>query len=220
MRILTPSSNVSNVFIAARISARLVGGEQRRRLSRRVLPGLALVAVLAIACGGRAAGQIVEDGVGLRSNAMAFGTFGGENTNLPGYADNALGFDLGVSYQMRSLTGVEFRTTAYPYKATYLQMSYTGGYRVARRTIFGFPYTPFAYFGGGWARSQDRGLGKTTYPPMWAPCWQADLGLDRDYGSFSWRAVQASWRETYTPLHGLRTLGLSTGLVYHFRRER
>jgi hypothetical protein len=170
--------------------------------------------------GVRAWSQVVEDGAGLRSAAMAYGTFGGENTNLPRFADNALGFDLGVAYQPRGLVGTAFRVSAYPYKATYMQMSFTGGYRVTRRTIFGFPYTPFVYFGGGWARSQDKGLSYKPYPPTWVPCWQADVGFDRDFGSFSWRVAQASWREEFAPLNDLRSLGLSTGLVYHFRRER
>ena len=158
-----------------------------------------------------------EEGMGHGSTAMVFGTFGGENTNLPAYADNALGFDLGASYQPHAMAGMEFRAGAYPFSARYVQMGFTGGYRIAKRTVFGFPYEPFAYFGGGWARSQDKGLSKQAYPPLWEPCWQSDIGFDRTYHRFSWRVAQVSWRETYTSLHQLRSLGLTTGVVYHFR---
>jgi hypothetical protein len=161
-------------------------------------------------------GQIA-DGTGRASSAMVFGTLGGENTDLPAYADNALGFDLGASYQPHALEGAEFRVNAYPFSARYVQMSFTGGYRIAKRTAFGFLYQPFVYFGGGWARSQDKGLNNASYPPTWQPCWQTDIGLDRTYRNFAWRMVQASLRETYAPLNRLRSIGLSTGVVYHFQ---
>jgi hypothetical protein len=164
-----------------------------------------------------ASGQI-GDGTGRLSDAMAYMTIGGENTQLPSYADNALGFDLGISYQPRPLAGAEFRAGAYPISARYVQMGFTGGYRVARQTFFGFPYAPFVYFGAGTARSQDKGTGTITYAPQWQPCWQADIGFDRTYHRFSWRVAQISWRETYTPLHSLRSAGLSTGIVYRFQR--
>jgi len=167
--------------------------------------------------GAHAVAQI-EEGTGHVSSAMVFGTFGVQNTQFPAYADNALGFDLGASYQPHALAGAEFRASVYPLSARYVQMGFTGGYRVAKRNVFGFPYQPFLYFGGGWARSQDKGLGNTAYPPMWEPCWQGDLGFDRTYHSFSWRVAQASWRETYTPLHSLRSISLSTGIVYRFQR--
>lgn len=175
-----------------------------------------MVVLLAWNCP-RADGQ-VEDGTGRLSNASAYLTVGGENTQLPFYPDNALGFDMGVSYQPHALLGLEFRAGAYPIQAQYTQMPFTAGYRIEKHTILGFPYTTFVYFGGGLARSDDKGSGNTHYPPQWEPCWQADLGFDRDYGRFSWRVAQVSWRETYTPLHSLRSLGLGTGLVYRFPR--
>jgi hypothetical protein len=178
--------------------------------------GAAVLAVLMAMGTIAAAGQVEEDGTGMLSHASAYMTVGGEHTQLPYFADNALGFDLGVSYQPRALLGMEFRAGAYPIKATYTQMGFTAGYRVVRKTIFGFPYAPFVYFGAGTARSQDKGIGRTAYPPMWEPCWQADLGFDRTYYRFSWRVAQISWRETYTPLHSLHSVGLSTGIMYRF----
>jgi hypothetical protein len=164
-----------------------------------------------------AAGQ-VEESAGAVSSTMVYGMIGGENTQLPAYADNALGFEVGAAYQRHALMGAEFRAGGYPIEAQYRQMSFTGGYRIARQTLFGFLYQPFAYIGGGYARSQDKGLGRAAIPATWDPCWQADIGFDRTYHNFAWRMVQASWRETYTPLHSLRSLGLSTGIVYRFQR--
>lgn len=175
--------------------------------------GVALVLMGMVSA--RAFGQI-GDGTGKLTNTSAYLTVGGENTQFPFYSDNALGFDLGVSYQPRALVGMEFRSSAYPVSARYAQMGFTGGYRIARDTILGFPYAPFVYVGGGVARSQDKGAGNTAYAPQWEPCWQADLGFDREFERFSWRVAQISLRETYTPLHTLRSVGLSTGIVYHF----
>jgi hypothetical protein len=177
---------------------------------------LATLVLLAWSCQ-KADGQI-GDGTGKLSNASAYLTVGGENTQFPFYSDNALGFDMGVSYQPHALVGAEFRSGAYPISARYTQMAFMGGYRIQKQTILGFPYETFLYFGGGLARSQDKGVGRTAYAPEWAPCWQADLGFDRDYGRFSWRVAQFSLRETYTPLHTLKSVGLSTGVVYHFPR--
>jgi hypothetical protein len=181
--------------------------------------GCALAAALVVVAGcAGARAQVAVDGVGARSDVSAFLTVGGENTQLPSYADNALGFDSGVTFQPRTLVGVEFRAGAYPFSARYDQMPFTAGYRVAGRSFLGFPYAPFAYFGGGLARSQDKGTTHVEYSPQWEKCWQVDVGMDRSYRVFSWRLVQASWRETYTPLHALRSISLSTGVVYRFSR--
>ncbi len=177
---------------------------------------LATLVLIAWSCQ-KAEGQI-GDGTGTLSNGSAYLTVGGENTQFPFYSDNALGFDLGVTYQPRGLVGMEFRSGAYPISARYTQMAFTGGYRIQKRTILGFPYETFVYLGGGLARSQDKGTGHTAYPPQWEPCWQVDIGFDRDYGRFSWRVAQMSLRETYTQLHTLHSVGLSTGLVFHFPR--
>jgi hypothetical protein len=152
------------------------------------------------------------------SNASAFVTIGGENTQLPHYADNALGFDLGVALQSHPFLGAEFRFGAYPFSARYVQMPITGGYRVAAHSLFGFPYAPFAYVGAGVSRSQDESLSHLSLPSHFVPCWQAEIGLDRTFHSFTWRTAQISWRETYASQNTLRSVGVSTGIVYHFQR--
>ena len=200
-----------------RRSSLLVSSARLHGFARSSVAGATAGIILLAASVHPAAAQVL-DGVGLRSSASAFMTVGGENTQLPAYADNALGFDLGVTVQSHPFAGGEFRVGAYPFSARYVQMPITGGYRVAARSLFGFPYAPFAYFGGGVSRSQDKGTTRKEYPPHWDPCWQANVGFDRVFGSFTWRAAEFSWRETYTPLHSLRTIGLSTGLVYRFAR--
>jgi hypothetical protein len=150
--------------------------------------------------------------------ASAFMTVGGENSQFPFFADNSLGFDAGVSIQPRALVGAEFRIGAYPYSATYVQIPITAGYRVGVNSIRGYPYAPFAYIGGGVSRSQPEATGPEHTSPIWRLCWQADIGLDRNFHSISWRMAQASWRETYGSEQTLRSIGLSTGIVYHFQR--
>lgn len=177
---------------------------------------LLLVAVLAAYS--MHAGAQISDGAGRLSAASAFINIGGENTQFPHYADNAMGFDSGLSYQPRSLFGLEARIGAYPYSARFVQVPMTVGYRMSRDTLFGFPYAPFVYFGAGVSRSQEEGLGKISTSPMFVRCWQADIGFDRTYSKFSWRIAQISWRETYAPQQTLRSLGLSTGIVYRIKR--
>lgn len=160
----------------------------------------------------------VGDGTGSLSSTSAFLTVGGEDTQLPAYADNALGFELGAMTQPRPLLGAQLRIGAYPFSARYVQMPMTAGYRVSRYSFFGFPYAPFAYIGGGLSRSQDKGMGYRQYPPHWQKCWEAQIGFDRPYHSFSWRVAEISFRHTTTPLHTLRSVGLSTGIVYRFHR--
>ena len=185
----------------------------------RALPASSAAALIATVCllSTPAFGQI-SDGAGRLSEASAFLTIGGENTQFPYYADNAIGFDSGLSYQPRALLGFEARIGAYPYSARFVQVPITAGYRVSATSIFGFPYAPFAYFGAGVSRSQDEGLGKISTSPIFAPCMQADIGFDRNYAHFSWRIAQISWRETYGTQQTLRSLGLSTGIVYRLKR--
>jgi hypothetical protein len=198
-------------FVRRQVTALL---SPRRVATARSL--LALIAFVGLASM-RVSGQ-VSDGVGTLSQASVFLTPGIENTQFPYYADNALGFDSGVSYQPKDLLGFEARIGAYPYSARFLQVPITAGYRVAASTLFGLPYAPFAYVGGGVSRSQAEGLGKISTSPVFAACWQLDVGLDRTFSAFSWRVVQISRRETYGPQQSLRTLGLSTGIVYRLGR--
>jgi hypothetical protein len=185
----------------------------RRAGVRSLMVLIALVGMVSA----RANGQI-SDGAGRLSNATAFITVGGENTQFPYYADNAMGFDSGFSYQPRSLVGFEGRVGSYPYSARFVQIPITVGYRIAGNSLFGFSYAPFVYFGAGVSRSQDEGLGRVHTTPVFAACWQVDIGFDRNYKSFSWRMVQVSRRETYDRQQSLRSMGLSTGIVYRIKR--
>jgi hypothetical protein len=187
-------------------------------LPRRFLAPILIPALLTVmGVGARRCGGQIAEGAGKPSDATIFLTVGGENTQFPFYADNALGFDSGFGYQPHKLAGFEARIGSYPYSARFVQTPITAGYRMGADSFFGFPYAPFAYFGGGVSRSQDEGPGLVSMPAVFRPCWQADLGLDRTYARFSWRVVQISFRETYGPQDTLRSVGLSTGIVYRVK---
>jgi hypothetical protein len=185
----------------------------RRRGATPIL--LALLAMMASAST-RLQGQI-SDGAGRLADAFVFVTVGGENSQYPDYADNAIGFDSGFTYQPRKLEGFEARIGSYPYSARFVQMPFTAGYRVAADSILGYPYMPFAYFGGGVSRMQDGGLTHVATSPAFRPCWQTDIGLDLLYSRFLLRVVQISFRESYGSQATVRSIGLSAGIVYRIR---
>jgi hypothetical protein len=138
------------------------------------------------------------------------------NTQFPLYADNALGFNFGAFLQSSHLIGAEVRGGYYPVSARFTQAPITAGIRIISRRSSGTRWLPFGYIGGGVSRVQNEG---PTYQPTaasWSPCWQASAGLDVSFARFSWRAAEASWTETYSVRDDLRSLSVSTGLVYRF----
>jgi hypothetical protein len=159
----------------------------------------------------------IDYAVTLPPTLGIFATAGGGNTQLPYYADNALGFNFGVFLQPSAMLGAEIRGGTYPVKAQFTQSPITAGLRIARVSSDA-TWLPFAYFGGGFSRSQDSGVTFLPMPATWAPCWEASVGVDLPLGRFSWRAAEVSWVETYAPRQTLRTPYLSTGIAYRFRR--
>lgn len=160
----------------------------------------------------------ISDARYASSKASFAMTIGLENTQFPAYADNALGFDFATAYQVHPLLGAEFRMGAYPVSARYDQVPITGGYSIAVPQVLGHPFTVFGYAGGGVSRSESEESRATAATPQWRTCVQVDAGLDRDFGRLSWRVLQVLWRHTYSTPEDLRSVGLSTGLVYHFAR--
>jgi hypothetical protein len=77
---------------------------------------------------------------------------------------------------------------------------------------------PFLYFGGGFSRAQYSKANYQPSVPLWTPCWQATGGTDLAFGKFTWRLYELNWTETYTLRRNIRTVGLSTGLVYFIKR--
>lgn len=162
-------------------------------------------------------GQAMPTGE-VRARMGVFATANFANSQLPYFADNALGFDAGAFVQVAPLLGVEARAGAYPVDATFEQMPVTAGLRFAPIRHALFRTVPFAYFGAGFSKSQ---YSKASYQPsaaLWAPCWQSTSGMDMVFQKISWRLYEASWTQTYTLRQNIRTLGLSTGLVYSFGR--
>ena len=149
-------------------------------------------------------------------DAGAFVTASAVNTQLPFYADNALGFNFGAFIQSPHRVGAEVRGSFYPISARFSQAPITAGLRIVGRRSSNVRLQPFGYIGGGVSRAQDSG---PTYRPMganWSPCWQASAGLDFSFGRFSLRAAELSWTQTSGPRNDLRSLSASTGLVYRF----
>jgi hypothetical protein len=154
----------------------------------------------------------------VRAGAGIFFTGNMANTQLTDFADNALGFNAGLFLQHSPLLGIEGRIADYPLKATFSQAPVTLGLRVAPYRTRPFQPVPFAFFGGGYSRSQYAKVNGQPSVALWAPCWQSVSGMDIAFNKFSWRIYEASWTETYTLRGNIRTVGLSTGLVYSFTR--
>ena len=157
-----------------------------------------------------------------RLDAGFIATAGGMNTQLPYYADNALGYDFGLYLQPFSILGVEGRGGFYPISARFEQAPVTAGLRLERREPFLGRLQPFAYFGGGFSKAQDSSDGYKPPAAIWSPCWQGSEGLEAPFGRIKWRVYEATWTETYTgrrdvPQRNLRSLSLSTGFVYSFK---
>jgi hypothetical protein len=157
-----------------------------------------------------------------RFDAGLIATAGGMNTQLPYYADSALGYNFGLYLQPYSVLGVELRGGFYPVSARFEQAPVTAGVHLQRRKPFLARLQPLAYFGGGFSKAQDS---STSYKPLaaiWSPCWQGSEGLDVPLGRIKWRVYEATWTETFAgrrdvPRRDLRSLSLSTGFVYSFK---
>jgi hypothetical protein len=149
-------------------------------------------------------------------------TVGVTNTQFPFYADNAVGFDFALFYQRSALVGIQVKAGSYPYSARFSQTPITIGYRIGRsptgrESSLGSGWNPFAYIGGGISHSRDSDTSGHLVSAVWENCIQMSAGVDHQYRNFSWRAAEVSWTETYAANHNLRAVGVSTGLVYHFR---
>jgi hypothetical protein len=149
-------------------------------------------------------------------------TGGGMNSQLPYYADNALGYNLGLFLQPFSILGIEARGGLYPVSARFEQAPVTAGLLLERRQPYRGRPQLFAYFGGGFSKAQDSSTGYKPMPAIWSPCWQASEGIDVPLGKFKWRVYEATWTETYAyrreiPRREIRSLSLSTGIFYRFK---
>jgi hypothetical protein len=139
------------------------------------------------------------------------------NTQLPYFADNALGFNFGAFVQPSRWFGLEVRGGAYPIRANFEQAPITAGVVVAQSQSREVQALPFFYLGGGFSKAQ---YSKADYQPsaaLWTPCWQATGGTDLALRKFTWRVYELNWTETYTLRRNIRTVGISTGLVYYFK---
>jgi hypothetical protein len=148
----------------------------------------------------------------------AFGTTHFANTQMPYFADNAFGFEAGAFLQLTPLLGVEARGGAAPIGATFEQEPVTVGARVAQPQRKETQALGFAYFGGGFSRAQYSKANYRPSVPLLTPCWQASVGTDIAFRKVTWRIYEATWTETYAIRQNLRSMGISSGLVYTFKR--
>jgi hypothetical protein len=149
-----------------------------------------------------------------RLSGGVFATANEVNTQLPYFADNAFGFDAGAFVQLTPLFGLEARIGSAPIGDRFQQEPATAGIRVAKPRTKERQALQFLYLGGGFSRSQ---YSKADFRPsvsLTMPCWQASSGTDIALGKVTWRLYEATWTETYTPRWNLRSIGMSSGLVY------
>ena len=195
---------------------RVLSGAICSMLSQRAMTFLLALAVLGAAPTSLLYGQATPAGE-QRVGFGAIATINAANSQLPYYADNALGYSFGSFLQLTPLLGIEGRISSYPISATFHQSPFTAGVRVAPTQTREVQLLPYFYFGGGYSHAQ---YSKADYQPsvlLWTPCWQAISGTDMGFTKFRWRVFELNWNETYAIRQNIRTIGLSTGVVYTFR---
>jgi hypothetical protein len=162
-----------------------------------------------------------NEGDNNRINAAL--TAGIINTQFPLYADNSAGPNIAVFYQKSTFIGMQAKGGDYFYSARFKQVPITAGYRVGkpyfdRETSIWAGWYPFAYAGAGVSHAQDSDLNPQPIPAAWYFCMQGSAGVDHQFKYFTWRAAEVSWTETNTSIRSLRSIGISTGLVFHLLR--
>ena len=140
------------------------------------------------------------------------------NTQLPAYADNATGGTGGAYVQPNQWLGAEIRGSSFPVSAEFTQSPIVVGVRTAPRLLK--HYNGFGFLGGGMSYARDSGATwRTKLPSTFVPAWQASIGVDRRFSQVSWRILEVSYIDAYTPTHTLRTLTAGTGIVIRFRAD-
>jgi hypothetical protein len=160
------------------------------------------------------AGSNYQTGVAL--------TVGAINTQFPFYADNSAGGSAAIFFQKSTFVGVQAMGSVYPYSARFIQAPVTLGWRIGKLPNGNEPslftgWSPFAYAGAGFSYSQNSNYDLTPLPATGDPCVQVSFGVDHGHRGFMWRVMEVSWTRTYTSTNDLRSLGVSSGLVYNFQ---
>ncbi|HZL27679.1 MAG TPA: hypothetical protein VFC39_14230 [Acidobacteriaceae bacterium] len=150
-------------------------------------------------------------------------TVGILNSQYPSYADNAAGPEIAVFYQRSTLLGLQVEGGDFLYSARFKQVPVTAGYQIGRPSHDGDTslwtgWNPFAYAGAGFSNSRDIAATNFPAPATWDFCMQGSAGIDHPSKYFTWRIVELSWTETSTLPVSIRSLGASTGLVFHLLR--
>jgi hypothetical protein len=152
-------------------------------------------------------------------NAGFTASVGGTNTQMPFYADNALGYSVGAFLQPSYFIGFEARAARFPYHAEFSQAPVTVGLRLTSSRNPESRYQLVSYVGAGYSKAQDSSSGYKPLAAIWSPCWQVTQAVEVPLGRLKWRVYEVGWTETYTnrrnvPDRSLRTLSVTTGLVF------
>lgn len=150
--------------------------------------------------------------------AGAFVSFGGQGTHMIADNFNSLGVDGGFYIQHSTFIGFEARFADYSMFARYSQAPFTAGYRVGLRKPPSHRFQPFAYAGAGMSHSVNATAHYVALPASWQPCAQVSQGLNIPMRRhWQWKAYEGTWTETFGSERNLRSLTLTTGIVYTFR---
>jgi hypothetical protein len=186
------------------------------RINRAILLGL--LGLVYVVSAHSAFGQAVPT-ASTPFNAGVGASIGGANTQMPFYADNALGYSVSAFLQPSYFIGFEARAARFPYRAEFSQSPVTVGLRFRSGRGPESRYTFVSYVGAGYSKAQDSSNGYKPLAAIWSPCWQVTQAVEVPLGRLRWRVYEAGWTETYTtrrnvPDRSLRTLSLTTGLVF------
>ncbi len=141
--------------------------------------------------------------------------------SLPSYYLLPKGGSISIFSQPKSFLGAQVRVGSYPRGAEVRQSPVTVGYRIGspNRTndSYGWRYlSPVFYLGGGLSRSHDW---NSLYQPTrgaWYPCLESSLSIAIPYRHATWRVVEFSYVDTFTPVRELHSFSGTSGLTYRF----
>ena len=142
-------------------------------------------------------------------------------TSLSSYNLLPNGGSISVFAQPKSFLGTQVSVGSYPRGAQVRQSPVTVGYRIGspNRTndSYGWRYiSPVFYVGGGLSRSHDWNSLSQPTRGAWYPCLESRLSVSIPYRHATWRLVEFSYADTFTPVRELHSFSGTSGLTYRF----
>ena len=136
-------------------------------------------------------------------------SIGISTTSLPSYSFIPQGGSVSIS------------VGSYPRGVQVRQTPVTVGYRIGNpnRTndSYGWRYlSPVFYVGGGLSRSHDWNSPSQPTRGAWYPCLESSLSVAIPYRHATWRVVEFSYVDTFTPVREIHSFSGTSGLTYRF----